>query len=67
MPHNCDSFNANFLVRRPPNLHKNISKLRESTFYAVAKKSFIVLLYSSKKCPVKVVQFQTGVFQENVK
>ena len=67
MRHCFDSFNANFLAPRPPNLHKNINKQREITFYTVTKRSFIVVLCSSKKCLVKIVQFQAVVFQEKIK
>ena len=65
-----NSFNGNFLVPRPPNLHKNMSKQQEITFYTVAKTvngAFIVVLYSFKKCLVKIVDFQAVVFQEKVK
>ena len=56
MRHCSNSFNANFLVPRPPNLHKNINKHPEITFYTVTERSFTVVLYSSKKCQVKVFQ-----------
>ena len=32
-----NTFNGNFLVPRPPNLHKNMNKQQEITFYTVAK------------------------------
>ena len=67
MRHCFNSFNANFLVPRPPNLHKNINKQQEITFYTGAKRSFIVVLYRSKKCLVKIVQVQAAVFQEKIK
>ena len=58
MRHCFNSFNANFLVPRPPNLHKNMNKQREITFYTVAKTVKGALLLHL----VKIVQFQAVVF-----
>ena len=37
MRHCFNFFNANLLVTRPPNLHKNINKQKKITFYTMAK------------------------------
>ena len=54
-----NSFNANLLVPRPPNLHKKISKQQKITLYTMANSHKLsiyerqIYVYSSRKSSLK--------------